>query len=42
VDIKDKKHGLEFLTEKSKIKIKTKENYELKEINQKEYTIKLT
>lgn len=39
--IKEEKNYLELLTEKSWIRIKTKEKYELKKLNDKEYTIKV-
>lgn len=41
ITVEEKKYSLEFLTEKSKIKIKTKEGYELKKVNKKEYMIKV-
>lgn len=41
INVKEKKYGLEFLTEKSRIKIKTKEKYELNKVNEKEYSIRI-
>ncbi len=40
--IKERKHCLELLTEKSVVKLKTKERYELEKIDEKEYTIRIT
>jgi len=39
--IREEDNNLELLTEKSWIKIKTKEKYELKKLNDKEYTVKV-
>ncbi len=40
ISVKEKKHDLELLTEKSWIKIKTKQGYELKKISDKEFSVK--